>query len=205
MDADKAIICSLASDLRKGLGADNTLKNCVNSIYLPYKEEQDFAGLAVQYRNMMNEQKEENYIQQNANSMIYLFEKITELPTLEAKAAALAVFDNLKINTYVLSYTGKTDLPDCESYIDSMHLYSGGNNGLFINMMAVGDTITIDLLQSFQTTAYKEQFQSLLEAAGIEFEVSERISFTTPRDEIRNTLSMEKNRARSNHLSNKAG
>lgn len=194
-NTEKAIVCSLACDLRDGLHAEKTFKNCVNSIYLPYTEEmeqENIAELADDYRKMMKEQREEAYIKQNANHMIYLFNELAKLPSLEAKEKMMEPFDNLKINTYVLSYLGKANLSNCEPFIDSMHLYSGGNNGLIVNMMAVGDTIAIDLLQSFESMEYKDNFQLLLEEAGIEFEVSDKIVFSTPRDGIHETAAMEK-------------
>lgn len=32
---------------------------------------------------------------------------------------------------------GQTKLGDCEKYIDSMHMYSSGTNGLVMNMLSV--------------------------------------------------------------------
>lgn len=190
-DADKPIVCSMASSLREGLGAENTFKNCVNSIYLPYNSEESFTDQAKKYKQLVKEQKEENYVKQCANSMVYLFQKLDEFDTLEAKKSVMAMFDDIRVNTYSLSYTGRLDLTECEKYIESMHLYSGGNNGLFVNMMSVGTTTTVDVLQSFEEEAYINVFKKLLEETGIKFTVSERITFTTPRDGIAETPAVE--------------
>ena len=186
-DADKPILCSMASNLREGLHAENTFKNCVNSINLPYNPEESFQNQAAQYKQIIKEHKEENYVKQCANGMIYLFQKLDTMPTLEAKKAAMAMFDNIRINSYSLSYTGRLDLTECEKYVEAMHLYSSGNNGFFVNMMSIGNTTTVDILQSFTNEAYINAFKGILEQEGIAFEVSERIEFITPRDGIADT------------------
>lgn len=185
------VLCSMASSLREGLHAENTFKNCVNSINLPFNPEQDFASQAKEYKQIIKAHKEENFVRHCANTMVYLFSKLDEMPTIEAKKQVMAMFDNIRINSYSLSYTGRLDLTDCEKYIKSMHLYSGGNNGLFVNMMSIGDTTTVDVLQSFEEKAYVDTFRSLLSEAGIRYTVSERIKFTTPRDKISETPAVE--------------
>lgn len=186
-DADKPVLCSMASNLREGLHAENTFKNCVNSINLPYIPEKSFEEMSAEYKQIIKAHKEENYVKQCANGMIYLFSRLEQLDSIEAKKAAMAMFDNIRINSYSLSYTGRLDLTECERFIESMHLYSGGNNGLFVNMMSVGDTTTVDILQSFTDEAYVNVFKKLLNEAEIEYTVSDCITFTTPRDGIADT------------------
>ena len=186
-DADKLVLCSMASNLREGLHAENTFKNCVNSINLPYHPNASFEEQAVEYKEIIKAHKEENYVKRCANGMVYLFQRLDALDTLEAKKAAMAMFDNIRINSYSLSYTGRLDLTECERFIDSMHLYSGGNNGLFVNMMSVGNTTTIDILQSFTDESYVKAVKELLNEAEIEYTVSDCITFTTPRDGIADT------------------
>lgn len=186
-DADKPVLCSMASSLREGLHAENTFKNCVNSINLPYNPEASFEVQAAEYKQIIKAHKEENYVKRCANGMIYLFQRLDSLDTLEAKKAAMAMFDNIRINSYSLSYTGRLDLTECERFIDCMHLYSGGNNGLFVNMMSIGNTTTVDILQSFADESYVNAFKELLNQEEIEYTVSDCITFTTPRDGIADT------------------
>ena len=186
-DADKPVLCSMASNLREGLHAENTFKNCVNSINLPYIPEKSFEEMSAEYKQIIKAHKEENYVKQCANGMIYLFSRLDQLDSIEAKKAAMAMFDNIRINSYSLSYTGRLDLTECERFIESMHLYSGGNNGLFVNMMSVGNTTTVDILQSFTDEAYVNVLKKLLNEAEIEYTVSDCITFTTPRDGIADT------------------
>ena len=128
--------------------------------------------------------------------MVYLFSKLDEMPTIEAKKQVMAMFDHIRINSYSLSYTGRLDLTECEKYIESMHLYSGGNNGLFVNMMSIGNTTTVDVLQSFTDEVYVDVFRQLLSDAGIAYKVSGPVAFTTPRDGIADTPAVEAVRER---------
>lgn len=71
----------------------------------------------------------------------------------------LSFFESLCINTFVLSYTGQLDLGEAEAFMESMHLYSGGNRGLIVNAMS----------------------------AGLEWVHGDHGEFSTPRDEVRHS------------------
>lgn len=186
-EADKPVICSMASSIREGLNAENTFKNCVNSIRLPYTPGKSDAEVIAEYKKIIREHKEPNYIKQCANQMIGLFHKLDELNTLEEKKRMMAFFDDIRSITFSLSYTGRLDLTECEKFIEAMHLYSSGNNDILINMMSVGTTTTVDFIQSFTEECYVDTFKTLLRQAGVEFAVSECIPFQTPRDGIAET------------------
>jgi len=185
LNADKPILCNLASDMRKELNLDNTSKNCVSSVYLPYStdlEKLSFERQAASYREMIKEQKQENVVKTNANNMVYLSDKLDEMDSYEAKKKMMSFFNNISLNTFIISYLGQTKLGECEQYIDSMHMYSSGTNGLVMNMLSVGKYISIDFLQSFETENYINAFIQVIEEAGLDFNVSEKIEFETPRD-----------------------
>lgn len=190
-EAEKPIVCSMASSIREGLNAENTFKNCVNSIKLPYDPMQNDAEQTARYTQIIKAHKEPNYCRQCANQMIGLFRRLDGLNTLEEKKQMMAFFDDIRVTTFSMSYTGRLDLTDCERYIESMHLYSSGNNDILLNMMSVGATTTINLIQPFTDESYVDAFRALLTQAGIEFQVSPRITFTTPRDGIAETPAVE--------------
>jgi NRPS condensation-like uncharacterized protein len=184
-EADKPILCNLASDMRKVLSLDNTFKNCVSSVYLPYctnLEKLSFEEQAMEYRKMVKEQKQADVVKRNANNMAYLSDKLDEMDTYEEKKKMMSFFNNISLNTFIISYMGQTKLGDCEKYIESMHMYSSGTTGLVMNMMSIGEYITVDFLQSFETDNYINAFIQVMEEAGLQFNVSEKIEFTTPRD-----------------------
>jgi len=184
-EADKPILCNLASNMRKKLDLDHTHKNCVSSVYLPYTadlQKLSFEEQATTYRNMMKKQKQPDAVKRNANNMAYLSDKLDEIDSYEVKKKMMSFFNNISLNTFIISYIGQTKLGDCENYIDSMHMYSSGTNGLVMNMLSVGEYMTVDFLQSFETTIYINAFMKVLEEAGLDFNVSEQIEFNTPKD-----------------------
>ncbi|MBI4857861.1 MAG: hypothetical protein HY818_14065 [Acetobacterium woodii] len=184
-DADKPILCNLASNMRPELNLDHTYKNCVNSLYLPYSvdlEKLTFKDQAIAYRKMLNEQKQPNVVKTSANSMVYLSDKLDELPSYEAKQKMMSFFNNISLNTFIISYMGQSQLGECEQHIDSMHMYSSGTTGLVLNMLSVGENITIDFLQSFETEKYINAFIHVLNESDLDFKVSEQIEFRTPSD-----------------------
>lgn len=190
-DADKPIVCNMANSMREGLHAENSFKNCVNSIRLPFDPAEDLAVQVKRYKGIIRAHKEENHIRRCANSMIGLFSKLESFSTLEEKKNVMAFFDTIHNDTFTLSYTGRLDLTECERFVESMHLYSGGNNDLLLNMMSIGNTTTVNVIQSFESTAYVDAFRKLLEKADISFTMSDRIAFTTPRDGIAQTPAVE--------------
>ena len=199
-DAEKPIVCSMANNIRKGINAEHTFKNCVNSIRLPYDPDKSAADQVAEYKRIIKEHKDENYIRQCANQMIGLFHRLDGLDSLEEKKKMMAFFDDIRVITFSLSYTGRLELEDCEKYIESMHMYSGGNNDILVNMMSVGETTTVNLIQSFTEEVYVKEFQKLLEQSGIEHTVSKRITFTTPRDGIAETPAIEAVRHNNNPM-----
>jgi len=184
-DADKPIVCNMASDMRKELGLENTHKNCVGSLYMPYIEAIEKLSLneqATMYRNIIKQQRHPDVVKSAANNQIGLSDKLDQLETLPEKKQMLSFFNDLCINTFVISYAGQLQVGECEKYVDSMHLYGGGSKGLILNMLSAGDYITVDLLQSFESEQFASGFMQSLEEIGLEYNSSQRIDFTTTRD-----------------------
>lgn len=184
-DAQKPIVCSMANDMRKEVGLENTHKNCVGSLYFPYTNEVEklsFAEQATLYRKIMKEQKEPSVVKSAINSHIGLSDKLDSLDTFEAKKQMMSFFNDFCINTFVISYLGQLQIGECEKYVDSMHLYSSGTKGLILNMLSAGDYITVDLLQSFESEALAGEFMQLLDECGLEYNASEKIEFETTCD-----------------------
>jgi hypothetical protein len=184
-DADKPIVCSMASDMRAELGLENTHKNAVSSLYLPYTDELEALSLTEQataYRATIKQQKHPDAVKTAANSQIGMSDKLDTLKTLAEKKQMLSFFDDLRIDTFVISYLGQLNLGDAATHIDSVHLYSSGNNGLILNMLAAGEYLTIDVLQSFESEQFVAEFTHQLSENGLEYTSTERIAFTTTPD-----------------------
>ena len=184
-DADKPIVCSMASDIRKELGLENTHKNCVSSLYLPYSNDFDQLSLkeqATKYRSIMKEQKHPDVIKNIFNTQMGLSEMLDQKDKLVEKQQMLSFFNNLCINTYVVSYIGQIQLGECEEYVESVHLYSSGTKGLIFNMVSAGEYFTVDLLQSFEAEDVFKAFMKVLNEKGIQGSASEKIEFSTTPD-----------------------
>lgn len=182
---DKPIVCNMASDMRKKLGLENTHKDCVSSLYMPYTEAMEKLSLKEQstmYRNIIKQQRNPDVVRSAANMQIGLSDKLDTLETLTEKKQMLSFFNDMCINTFVISYAGQFKLGECEKYVDSIHLYGGGSKGLILNMLSVGDYITVDLLQSFESEKFVSEFMLSLKEIGLEYNSSQRIDFTTTRD-----------------------
>lgn len=184
-DADKPIVCSMASDLRKELGLENTHKNCVSSLYLPYSDEFDQLSLkeqATQYRTIIKEQRQPDVVKSMVNAQTGLSDKLDQKEKLDQKQEMMAFFNDLCINTYVISYIGQMELGEWGKYVDSIHLYSSGNKGLILNMVSAGEYFTVDFLQSFESDHLFKNFMKTLEKNGIHGDVTEKMEFQTIQD-----------------------
>lgn len=113
---------------------------------------------------------------------IGLFNKLDNIKTLEEKQNMLSFFNDMCINTYVISYLGQMNIGECTRFVESMHLYSSGSRGLIFNMIASGDTIAIDILQSFDTDKYVKAFLAELDKTSAAYQVTERFEFETGKD-----------------------
>lgn len=182
---DKPIVCSMASDMRKELGVDYTYKNCVRSIYLDYNHEdhqQDLKNLVQKYRKQLTEQREINYVKSLANSHMGLNIKLDQFDTYDDKKGVLSFFDDMLIDTFVLSYLGQFNLGDWHLYVDSIHLYNSGVKGLRVNMIDAGEFMTIDILQDFEQDDILDELKRQFEMIGFDFSISGKIEFETVKD-----------------------
>lgn len=196
-NADKPIVCSMAVDYRREIGLLNTHKNCVGSLYLPYSSDystRDLSEIAQLYRRLMKEQRQPDSIKNLINAQIGLCAKLDSIPTLEGKRQALSFFNDMRIDSYVISSLGQIKLNDYEEYVDSIHLYNSGVKGLRINMVCAGDYFTVDFLQCFESEEIITALKKTLETMRIEYIASERIQFETVKDKAFITASNQAER-----------
>lgn len=184
---DKPINANIAADIRAALNCPNTFKNCVRSMILPYghgAEKLPSRELATEYRKLLKEQQDFDYCRREANAMLALFDKLDTLPSYEEKREIMSFFEGMLLNTYVVSYLGQLVLGGNARYVASAHLYNSGTAGLGINMIACGDTFSLDFKQSFFSDKYVRAFLARAEKFGILYTVSEAIPFSTPTDKL---------------------
>ena len=80
---------------------------------------------------------------------------------------------------------------DAEQYIESIHPYRSGSKGVCIQMMSVGNSITVDFIQSFASSMYVDAFSKQCRELSLKFTGTQAIPFSTPRDRIRNKSVMK--------------
>ncbi|WP_259680450.1 hypothetical protein [Leuconostoc mesenteroides] len=96
----------------------------------------------------------------------------------------LSFFENILLNTFIISYSGQTKLGELEQYIDEMHTYMSGTNGLSIEMLAINGGISVDILQSFESDVYVKDFTDILAANNIDFKINDTVLFEVPNDKL---------------------
>lgn len=207
--ADKPMLCNLTCDWRHSIGLPNTFRNCVSSIYLPYTSdlaERSDGEVATHFRDLIARQKEINSARCSASVMRMMSDMLDKAGDYGAKQALVSRFTSRPIDTFVCSYTGRADMGDAEKYIDSIHIYSSGIKGLHLQMMSVGETLTVDILQSFPEGEYVEAFIAEAKRMGIKYiHCSNTIEYTTPKDIITDSRLMKWSQRAAQWLRQKIG
>lgn len=196
-DADKPIVCSLATDMRAALGADNTHRNTVGSIHLPQTAHDATLPLPEQahhLRDLMAVQRTPDALRALANQQIALFAKLDGIHSLEGRKEALSFYSDLLIDTYVVSYLGEVGFGSADRYVESVHLYSSGGHGLRINMVCAGGTFSVDWIQDWESDDILRAVEQLLAATQVPFGLSDRIEYSTPPEKAWRTASHQAQR-----------
>ncbi len=169
-DADKPVVCNLAMDLRSAIGMEQTHRNCVGSVGLPYgAREQAIPADAVarKYRDILRAVREPNAVKASLNRQISLFNKLDELHTLEEKRKFMSFFNGMLNNTYVISYMGRLRLNDYAPYVESAHFFSDTICGLTVNMISAAGKLSLEVLQGFPEIRYADAFVKALSPYGL--------------------------------------
>ena len=198
-EIDKPIVCSMASDMRKGLELSHTHKNCVGSIYLSFDQEDDarnMADLCSRYRQEMDMQRQPDYVRETANNYCVLNDKLDHLHRFEEKKKMMSFYDTMTINSYVISYLGTFDLGECGQFIDAIHFYSGGIKGITVNMAATSDKFNVTFIQNIETEKYAETFMKLVKQFQIRYNLNQKVRFSTVKDRVQKTARYQAERWR---------
>ena len=174
-------------DARQALGVEGTYKNCVKSISLPYGEtEQNMSTetLCRHYKTMMNEQRASERCKDEFNKIIMLLNAVDCLHSFKKKRMIMKFLDNLKLDTYLISYIGQFNLNENSQYVDSVHLFSDCSDGLVMNMTCQCGYFCIDFVQDFEGEKYVRALSEQFKNAEIALEVSDMIEFSTPCDTL---------------------
>lgn len=189
-DAAEQILCNMSCDWRESIDLPNTFRNCVSSIYLPYgtpEQEMAMPELGTHFRALISKQKETDSARCSASVMKMMSDMLDSLGSYEKKVETVSGFTSRPINSFICSYTGKTNMGDAEKYIESIHVYSSGTKGISLQMMSVGDTFTVNLQQNFPDDTYAKAFLTEASKMGLTVNCSDVIAYITPKGHTANT------------------
>ena len=99
-DSTEVINSNFPVDARQALGTENTYKNCVKSISLPYGEtEQKMSTpeLCGYYKTLMNEQREPERCKEEFNKIIMMLNALNYLNSFRKKRMIMKFLDNLRL------------------------------------------------------------------------------------------------------------
>ena len=186
-DNKKVINSNFPVDVRHELGMDGTYKNCVKSVSLPYGEKEQSMSteqLCAHYKQFLNAQRTPNHCKREFNNIIMLLNVTNHLHSYKGKRSIMRFLDNLKLDTYLISYIGKFNFGSNERYIDSVHLFSDCADGLVLNMTCACGYFNIDINQDFNSELYVNALAKEFESEKIAVSVSDKIEFCTPTDNL---------------------
>ncbi|MBP1047678.1 hypothetical protein I6N96_15425 [Enterococcus sp. BWM-S5] len=183
--SEESVVCNMVTDLRAGAQLENTHRNCVSSLTIPYAEDRNEREEIQRYRERINAFKVAENMRNELQKIIALSDHLDTFPTFEEKQQVLSFFETLLSDTYILSYIGQINLGEYEKYIEEVHTYSSGTRGLSIEILALSDMFFLDIMQSFPEDRYVALFVKLLAAEGISVKLSDPIKYRVPKDKIR--------------------
>ena len=174
-------------DARAALGMDGTCQNCVKSISLPYGEAEEALSeqeLCSRYKALMNAQREPERCKDEFNKIVMLLDAVSHLHSFRKKRMVMRFLDDLKLDTYLISYVGQFRFGENAQYIDSVHLFSDCSDGLVLNMTCQCGMFCIDMVQDGEGAQYVSALLEQFRAADVPVESTQAIAFTTPCDHL---------------------
>ena len=104
----------------------------------------------------------------------------------------MRILDDLKLDTYLISYIGQFRFNENERYVESVHLYSDCSSVLVMNMTCQCGYFIIDFTQDFEGDKYVNALAESFTSAGIPLSVSVEIMYSTPCDMLMRDMPSEK-------------
>lgn len=183
-ETDRPVLANIAFDMRKALCCENSFKNCVSTLTLPYRGCSSCEETVSAWRDLMNRQRSPERCRNNARMMQGLFEKLDSLSSFETKQSIMGFFDGMALDSFVLSYPGRMRLGANMEMVDEIHLYNSGTKGLGVNMIDTGRRFCVDIKQSFPCSDYAEAFRAEALRLGLSTVLRPAIEFRTPCDSL---------------------
>ena len=190
-ESSEVINSNFPVDVRRELGVGSTYKNCVKSVSLPYGEAEQTmstAELCAHYKSLLNAQRAPDHCKAEFNNIIMLLNVINLFKSYKGKRRIMTFLDDLKLDTYLISYIGQFSFGANERYIDSVHLFSDCSDGLVMNMTCACGYFSIDFVQDFEGEHYVNALVKQFERESVSLSVSDAVMFSTPCDRLMSNM-----------------
>ena len=176
---------------RKLLGAENTFKNCIGALRLPYRqEEMDKLSLLEQTqraREMLRESKNPDMARFLANQLGGAVQKVgAVMHTYAERQAVLDFSSKSNSDTYMIDYVGSLNAGEYASEIIKTR-YLATNltrnfNSMTIYLSATAGFFHLEVVRGFESSVYCDAFLEQLVKHGIAFERDAETSYITPQN-----------------------
>lgn len=183
-ERQKPVIAGMALDIRNSLGAPRAHQSLVSQIYLEYKEamkKMDFQNQVTCFRGMVMVQSQRENILDSVRNNLALIRAMDAIESLEERRQTMQNMMGRFLNqdTFKVSYTGKLQLEDAESYLDSVQI-NLETREMLIEILAINGYFYFSILQGWQESVYVRAFTDELRQAGIAFEAQKPEKVQTP-------------------------
>lgn len=169
------IICGMAMNIRNVLGKPLSHHSLVSQLFLEYKDSirhMDIRQQVTCFRGMVMVQSQEENILVSVRNNIRLFGRMAQCPDIQAKRTMMqqAVSANLGVDTFKVSYVGKSGLGAAEPYVKSIYSDIDLNgSGIMMEVNATNGWFTVSFLQEWPEDVYVKAFLEQLESQGIAY------------------------------------
>ena len=184
----KGIQGMITHNYRAEVGLPETTCDLVRYIHIPYPDTLSGAPLekiVTVTRGQVLLQSDKAFALRDAKHVVDRIKAVDALPTLnEKKKYCLqnSLYGQQVIDSYQVSYVGRTDWGDMLPYIAAGDIVTEGH--LMLEVLSVGDRFYASLLQEVGDEKYKDAFVKVLEEEGIVYSVSEAIDRRIPAFEL---------------------
>lgn len=174
-DQELPIVCGMAMNTRKVLGKPLSHHSLVSQLFLEYKEamkKMDIREQAVCFRGMIMVQGQAENVLDSVRNNIRLFRQVETILDLQSRRKMLqqVVSSFLDVDTFKVSYVGRSCMGAAETYIQSIYTQVDLNgSGIMLEINSVNGKFCLSFLQEWEDDIYVKAFLRQLDQEGIPY------------------------------------
>lgn len=174
-DSDKPIVCGVAINQKIVLGKPHNYRMGSSRVFAEYtkeEENQSFAELSSKTRQSIKLQCQvANVLQHERMNRLYI-EKAESIPSLKKRNELFGIrkYARPLTSTYDVSYVGKQNWGDLESYISAIYAEAclTLGNSFLLEVHCVHNKFSLSIVQGFEDDKFVKAFMEILSENGIE-------------------------------------